>query len=99
MDSSNNYWFSHLCPGSSVLCSKKLDFGMFSKISFVEIKKTSLQFAGDTLLQRTTIFLTYLLLFSVFFDKAVLLSLTTFPFILNVLTYLRIAFIQKVETI
>ena len=33
-----------------------------------------------------------------FLDKAILLSLTTFPFILNVLKYLRIAFIQKVET-
>ena len=50
---------------------------------------------GDTLLQRTTIFPTYLLLS---LNKAVLLSLTTFPFILNILTSLRIAFIQKVET-
>ena len=53
---------------------------------------------GDTLLQRTTMFLNYLLLFFRFLDKAVLLSLTTFPFILNVLTSLGIAFIHKVET-
>ena len=33
-----------------------------------------------------------------FLDTTVLLSLTTFPFILNILKSLRIAFIQKVET-
>ena len=41
---------------------------------------------GDTLLQRTTIFLTYFLFFFRLLDKAVLLSWTTFPFSLNVLT-------------
>ena len=40
----------------------------------------------------------FIVFFFPFLDKAVLLSLTTFPFILNVLTSLRIAFIQKVET-
>ena len=54
-----------------------------------------LECMGDTLLQQTTVFLTYLLLFFHFLDKAVLLSLTTFLFIL---TSLGIAFIQKVET-